>query len=163
MSKFYQILSLPYLYIRCNFFWWKADKTNLPGEHFFKFGKLVGLKLLQKFILSPKLLLNPVSIVRFFEYDYTLRSYSAHNSRRDKILDISSPYLFGFYLASFFEGEYNYRNPDSNDLTLVKKYSSKIKFKMQYSANSEDATKLTFSNNSFRYIISISVIEHING
>jgi ubiquinone/menaquinone biosynthesis C-methylase UbiE len=163
MSKFYQILLLPYLYIRCNFFWCKADKTNLPGKHFFKFGKSIGLQLLQKFILSPKLLLNPVSIVRFFEYDYALRSYSAHNSTKDKILDISSPYLFGFYLASFFDGEYNYINPDSNDLNLVQKYSSKINFKMQYSANSADATKLTFSNNSFSHIISISVIEHING
>ncbi len=76
MSKFYQILLLPYLYIRCNFFWWKADKTNLPGERFFKFGKSIGLQLLQKFILSPKLLLNPVSIVRFFEYDFALKKIS---------------------------------------------------------------------------------------
>jgi SAM-dependent methyltransferase len=163
MSKFYQILWLPYLFIRCNFFWCKADKTNLPGKHFFKFGKSIGLQLLQKFILSPKLLLNPVSIVRFFEYDYALRSYSAHNSTKDKILDISSPYLFGFYLASFFDGEYNYINPDSNDLNLVQKYSSRINFKMQYSADSANATNLTFSDNSFTHIISISVIEHING
>ncbi|MCU0342227.1 MAG: class I SAM-dependent methyltransferase [Ignavibacterium sp.] len=163
MSKFYQILLLPYLYIRCNFFWWKADKTNLPGERFFKFGKSIGLQLLQKFILSPKLLLNPVSIVRYFEYDFALRNFSTENSTRNNILDISSPYLFGFYLASFSEGAYNYINPDNNDLTLVKKYSSKLKFRMKYNAESADATKLTFSDNSFTHIISISVIEHIIG
>lgn len=163
MSKFHQILSLPYIYIKCNFFWWKSDKLNLPGKDFFLFGRSIGLQLLKKLILSPKLLLNPVSIVRYFEYDFALRSFSATSLSRNNILDISSPYLFGFYLASSFEGEYNYRNPDSNDLNLVKKYSSKLKFRMKYNAESADATKLAFSDNSFSHIISISVIEHING
>lgn len=163
MNKFYHILSLPYLFIRCNFFWGKANKQFLPGQEFFLFGRRVAYRLLRQGSLSPKLLLNPVSIVRYFEYDFALRNFSTLDSKRNNILDISSPYLFGFYLASSFEGEYNYRNPDSNDLNLVKKYSSKIKFEMQYSADSADATNLSFSDNSFTNIISISVIEHING
>lgn len=162
MSKFHQILSLPYLYIKCNYFWKKTDKSNLPGKSFFQFGRSIGLLLMKKLILSPKLLLNPVSIVRYFEYDFALRSFSATSLSRNQILDISSPYLFGLYLASSFEGEYHYINPDSTDLNLVKKYSSKLKFKMKYSADSEDATNLSFSDNSFSHIISMSVIEHIN-
>lgn len=163
MSKFHQILSLPYLYIKCNYFWWKTYKSNLPGKSFFPFGRSIAKQLLKKLILSPKLLLNPVSIVRYFEYDFAIRNFSATSLSTNNILDISSPYLFGFYLASSFEGEYNYRNPDSNDLNLVKKYSSKLKFRMKYNAESADATKLSFFDNSFSHIISISVIEHING
>lgn len=163
MKKLSQILFLPYLIFKREFYWAKAIKSNLPGKNFFEFGKLIGLRLLKKLILSPKLLLNPVSIVRYFEYDFALRNFSATSLSGNQILDISSPYLFGFFLASSFEGKYHYRNPDTTDLNLVKKYSSKLKFKMEYSADSADATKLVFSDNSFSHIISISVIEHING
>ena len=149
--------------MKSQYFWCKTDKKLLPGKDFFSFGRSVAYKLLSQGSLSLKLLLNPVSIVRYFEYDFALRNFSATSLSRNQILDISSPYLIGFYLASSFEGEYNYRNPDSNDLTLVKKYSSKLKFRMKYSANSADATKLSFSDNSFSHLISISVIEHING
>ena len=163
LNKFHQIISLPFLYVKCNYYWRKTNKTNLPGNNFFQFGKSIGLQLLKKLILSPKLLLNPVSIVRYFEYDFALRNFLSSSLTRNQILDISSPYLFGFYLASSFGGEYNYINPDKTDLSLVKKYSSKLKFTMKYSADSADATKLSFPANSFSQIISISVIEHING
>ena len=46
---------------------------------------------------------------------------------------------------------------------LVNKYSSKLKFKMNYSSENADATRLSVPDNSFSHIISISVIEHING
>lgn len=163
MKKLSEILLLPYLVIKREFYWAKAIKSNLPGKNFFEFGTSIALQLLKKLILSPKLLLNPISIVRYFEYDFALRNFSSSSLARIQILDISSPYLFGFYLASSFGGEYNYINPDKTDLSLVKKYSSKLKFTMKYSADSADATSLSFSDNSFSHIISISVIEHING
>ena len=163
MKNLSQILLLPYLVIKREFYWEKAIKSNLPGKNFFEFGTSIALQLLKKLILSPKLLLSPVSIVRYFEYDFALRNFLSSSLTRNQILDISSPYLFGFYLASSFGGEYNYINPDKTDLSLVKKYSSKLKFTMKYSADSADATKLSFSDNSFSHIISISVIEHING
>jgi ubiquinone/menaquinone biosynthesis C-methylase UbiE len=156
-------LTFPYTFLKSQYFWGKTNKQFLPGQDFFSFGRRVAYKLLSQGSLSPKLLLNPVSIVRYFEYDFAIRNLATENFTRINILDISSPYLFGFYLASSFEGEYNYRNPDSNDLNLVKKYSSKLKFSMRYNAESADATELTFSDNSFSHVISISVIEHING
>lgn len=158
-----EILTFPYTFLKSQYFWGKTNKQLLPGKDFFLFGRRVAYRLLSQGSLSPKLLLNPVSIVRYFEYDFALRNFLTKSTKRNYILDISSPYLFGFYLASSFEGEYNYRNPDSNDLNLVKKYSSKLKFSMNYTAETADATKLTFSDNSFSHIISISVIEHING
>ena len=55
MSKFYQILSLPYLFIKCNFFWGKTNKQLLPGKDFFHLENRVGLRLLKSgFILSPE-------------------------------------------------------------------------------------------------------------
>ncbi len=163
MNKLLQVLSLPYLLIKRNFFWSKTDKDNLTGKTFFEFGKSIGKKLLQKGIISPKLMLNPVSIVRYFEFDFALNDFIKYHSSNNKILDVSSPYLFGYYIASQFQGEYKYVNPDKNDLAVVKKYSSKLKFGMKYFTETADATKLLFSDNSFSHIVSISVIEHING
>jgi len=145
------------------FFWLRSKKQKLPGKHFFSFGRSTAVKLLRYGLLSPKLLLNPVSIVRYFEYDFALKSFSLKPSDRVRVLDISSPYLFGFNIASSFDGEYEYINPDKTDLAIVKKYSSKLRFKMTYSVESGDATKMSFSDNSFSHVISISVIEHING
>jgi ubiquinone/menaquinone biosynthesis C-methylase UbiE len=150
------------LLIKRDYFWVKVNKNTLLGKTFFEFGKSIGKKLLKKGVISPKLLINPVSIVRYFEFDYVLKNFLANHCNDYKILDVSSPYLFGFYLASQNTGEYKYINPDKNDLTLVHKYSSKLKFGMNYSAVNEDATKLPFTDNSFSHIISISVIEHIN-
>lgn len=140
----------------------RTNKNNLPGKLFFNFGRKVGLKLLSSGYPSPKLFFNPVSIVRYFEFDYVLKNFLANQFSAYKVLDVSSPYLFGFYLASQNNGEYKYINPDKNDLALVQKYSSKLKFRMNYSAVNEDATKLPFADNFFSHIVSISVIEHIN-
>ena len=71
-------------------------------------------------IISPKLLINPVSIVRYFEFDFVLKNFQTNKSNMNKILDISSPYLLGYYVAANFDGEYKYINPDKNDLSLSK-------------------------------------------
>jgi len=162
LNKLQQIISLPYLLLKRDYYWSKIKDLHLPGRVFFHYGKSISRKLYQKGIVSPKLLLNPVSIVRYFEFDFALRNFEKDKKLNSNILDISSPYLFGFYISDNFEGEYKYINPDKNDLSLVKKYSSKIKFKMNYSAENADATNLIFPDQSFSQIFSISVIEHIN-
>lgn len=163
MNKIEQTLLLPYLILKRNYYWFKTKNFTLVGRTFYDFGKSIAKQLLTKGIISPKLLLNPVSIVRYFEYDFAIQNFSGNTLIENKILDVSSPYLFGFYLASSFKGQYEYVNPDRIDLDLVKRYSSKLKFKMKYTADYADATKLLYPDNSFSHIISISVIEHING
>jgi ubiquinone/menaquinone biosynthesis C-methylase UbiE len=163
LNKLSQVLLFPYLFVKREYYWAKANKTNLPGAIFFEFGKSIGRELLWKGLLSPKLLINPVSIVRYFEFDFVLKNFQTNELTMNKILDISSPYLFGYYIATNYEGEYKYINPDKKDLNLVSKYSSKLKFRMSYSAGNANATGLSFPDNSFSHIISISVIEHING
>jgi ubiquinone/menaquinone biosynthesis C-methylase UbiE len=133
----------------------------LPGKDFYHFGKSTARKLLSRGIVSPKLFLNPVSIVRYFEYDFAVKNLSLIEKVKN-VLDISSPYLFGFYCCNKLNLNYTYLNPDLNDLTLVKKYSSKVIPHRNYKAETGDATKLDFPNNYFDSVISISVIEHIN-
>ncbi|MBK7379048.1 MAG: class I SAM-dependent methyltransferase [Ignavibacteriales bacterium] len=162
MNFLTQILSVPVNLFKSQYYWLKADRQNLPGLDFFRFGRIIAFRLLIKGYPSPKLFLNPVSIVRFFEFDFALKNLIKHSTDEKNILDISSPYLFGFYSAEHFSGNYTYLNPDKKDLSLVKKYSSKLTFNMNYKTDEADATKLSYENNSFTSIISISVIEHIN-
>ena len=160
LSKNLLVLVLfPVLILRRIYFWNKADKSKLPGVHFAEFGFNLGKKLLYKFKLSPRLLLNPVSIVRYFEFDFVNSSLDFQNE--NKILDIASPYLFGFYASSKYQLEYYYINPDERDLANVNSLSAKMIFKGKYIPKPMDALNLSFPDNYFDKIISISVIEHI--
>jgi len=157
-----QILNFPVNLSKSQYYWLKSDHHNLPGLDFFRYGRSLAFRLLIKGFPSPKLFLNPVSIVRYFEFDFALKNLTKYSTDEITVLDISSPYLFGFYLAEHFSGNYLYLNPDKKDLSLVKKYSTKLTFNMNYKTDEADATKLHYENNSFTSIISISVIEHIN-
>jgi SAM-dependent methyltransferase len=160
LSKNLLVLILfPVLILRRIYFWNRVDKSKLPGAQFAEFGFDLGIKLLYKFKLSPRLLLNPVSIVRYFEFDFVNSSLDFQN--RNKILDVSSPYLFGFYASSKYQLEYNYVNPDERDLANVNSLSAKMNFKGKYFPKPMDALNLSFPDNYFDKIISISVIEHI--
>lgn len=150
------------MYFKEKFYWLKTNKDNLAGKDFYHFGKAIAIKLLLRGIISPKLLLNPVSIVRYFEYDFAIKSIINYSLSNKKVLDISSPYLFGFYCNFNLNIDYTYLNPDTNDLNLVKKYSKKLLNKRNFKTESGDATRLNYSNESFDVVISISVIEHID-
>jgi len=153
------LILLPILILRKFYFWNKTNKSILPGRKFAEYGSKIGRNLLFKRKLSIKLLLNPVSIVRYFEFDYA-QKYLEINEQ-DKILDISSPYLFGFYQSSKFVIPYYYINPDRVDLTNVISLSRKLKFKGNYSPQEIDALNIPYEDSFFSKVISISVIEHI--
>lgn len=157
-----QKILLPFCFIKRIWFWIITDKTKLPGNAFYYFGKSIAKKLLLKGLFSPKLFLNPVSIVRFFEFEFAIKNLTNHPITDKTILDISSPYLFGFHCATFLSGKYTYINPDLKDLNLVRKYSSRLKFKMEFNTDNINATKLPYSNKSFDSVVCISVIEHID-
>jgi len=161
LSKNLLVLILfPVLILRRIYYWDRADKSTLPGTQYGEFGFKLGKKLLYKFKFSPRLLLNPVSIVRYFEFDFVNSSLNFQNG--NKILDVSSPYLFGFYASSNYQLEYNYVNPDKKDLANVNSLSTKMIFKDKYITKLMDALNLTYPDNYFDRVISISVIEHIN-
>lgn len=153
------ILLFPILVIRRNYFWHRAEQSTLPGKEFALFGFRNGWNLLFKGKFSPRLILNPVSIVRYFEYDFVDSNLQFKSEM--KILDISSPYLFGFYQAVKHSLEYFYINPDEKDLSNVIYLSAKMNFKSRYLPRQMNALALDYPDNFFDSVISISVIEHI--
>jgi SAM-dependent methyltransferase len=150
---------LPVLILKKIYFWHKTNKLSLPGREFAEYGFGIAKKLLLKGKISLKLLLVPVSFVRYFEFSYASKNLSVNE--HDNILDVSSPYLFGFFQSSKYSIDYLYINPDRKDLSNVISFSKRLEFKATYTAKEIDALNLPFENAAFDKIVSISVIEHI--
>ena len=79
-----------------------------------------------------------------------------------KILDVSSPFLFGFYLCKKEGLNYSYINPDKRDLYNVQSLANKLDFSGSYTTVFADSRTLDFTDNTFDVVLSISVIEHVN-
>ncbi len=158
--KLNTIFTLPMLPFKSFYYWQKANKSSLPSQKFAKFGFNLAFKLLFKSKLSLKLFFNPVSIVRYFEYDFANSCIS--NVEEKNILDVSSPYLFGFYVTAKNKCNYHYINPDMRDRENVRSLANKMNFTGNYLTDCLDATKLPYENNNFDRIVSISVVEHVN-
>ena len=158
-KHYISILLLPVLILKKIYFWHKTNKSILPGKRYAEYGFEIAGKLLQKGEISLKLILVPVSIFRYFEFDYASKYLSLNEN--DKILDVSSPYLFGFYQSNLYSIDYHYINPDKKDLSNVISFSKRLEFKATYSAKEIDVLNLPFENGIFDKIVSISVIEHI--
>jgi hypothetical protein len=143
-------------------YYYLATPKNLMGREFDSFGRLLCLRVVLSRNNGLPLMLNPVSCVRYFEFDYCKRNLGQHMGAR-QIIDISSPYLFGFYIAHRYNLKYTYLNPDKREIDHIEHMRKYINLGSKYSENIADATKLPFRDNSVDDIISISVIEHING
>ena len=158
--KLNTIFTLPLLPLKTFFYWGKSGNSTLPGKMFAKYGFKLGLRLLMRGKISLKLLFNPVSIVRYFEFDFVESCIGNVEDRN--ILDVSSPYLFGFFISDKNKCDYHYINPDEKDLENVRSLASKINFAGNYSTDCIDAKNMDFPDNKFDRIVSISVIEHVN-
>jgi SAM-dependent methyltransferase len=154
------VFTLPLLPFKAFYYWRKTLNISLPGRQFARYGFLLGFKLLFKGKLSLKLFFNPVSIVRYFEFDFVSSFISNYDS--NDILDVSSPYLFGFFISAKYKCDYHYINPDKKDLANVRSLVNKIKFAGNYLTDCLDAIKMHYPDNKFDKIVSISVIEHVN-
>ena len=120
------VFTLPLLPFKTFYYWRKSGDTTLPGKKFASYGFSLGFKLLLRGKISLRLLFNPVSIVRYFEFDF-VHSFIGNTDDKN-ILDVSSPHLFGFFISDKNNCNYYYINPDKNDLENVRSLSSKIKF-----------------------------------
>ncbi len=154
------LLLFPLYLVKLFIYRLKTDSDNLPGKEFAEFGYKIGFRLLIKGKFSPKLLLNPVSIVRYFEFSFVRSSLKLIENM--KILDVSSPFLFGFYLCKKEGLNYSYINPDKRDLYNVQSLANKLDFSGSYTTVFADSRTLDFTDNTFDVVLSISVIEHVN-
>jgi len=131
----------------------------LPGRCFGRFGRKLALRNFWENEISRRLLLNPVSSTRYFEFDFAYRQLIRCGS--EKILDISSPFLFGLFLLEKLHCEYVYTNLDSREFSGIKSLLSRVNAKGIYQTEKVDATAMPYADDSFDVVISISVIEHI--
>jgi SAM-dependent methyltransferase len=162
MKKILRGLKLLSLVPKAFYYKHRALRHGLIGREFDDFGRKLSMFFLVKFKFDKffKLLLNPVSIVRYFEFDFALKSTDW--SLCKNVLDISSPRLFSLYIKKYYP-EINYKmvNPDKRDLRITEEYFKTTGLNKKIEFFPCDASNLPFPNDFFDVIISISVIEHI--
>lgn len=163
------LLSAPYLCIKALYFYLLARWGKFPYFEFDSFGRKLGFSLLGRGKISGagmglSLILNPVSSVRYFEFDFVKKNLGG-NPNGLTILDVSSPYLFGIYTAINYPAtKYLYVNADVAEIRNLHKLARLIGLAAPtYQAMEGNAVKLSYSEGYFDAVISISVIEHVNG
>lgn len=139
-----------------------AAFRGAPGLEQDWFGRCLGVQLLLRGErhLGIPLLLSPVKIVRYFEFDFAARVHRWRLSK--KVLDVSSPRLFSLWVASHFKQlDVAHINPDKNDTAETQALLGTRLDRGNLKLSNEDATVLSFGNNTFDAVISLSVLEHI--
>lgn len=137
---------------------------RLPGVRFDLYGRVLSIKAFLKRLPTQhkRMLLNPVQLLRYFEFDFVKRCLSELSG--GKLLDISSPRLLPLWVANSGKFQVIMVNLNINDLEESRQFSILIRNrdKLKFVAG-VDATQLPFLDNSFNIATSISIIEHING
>lgn len=137
---------------------------QVPGNDIDTFIRKFALKSYHKLGYKRflNLLINPISSTRYWEFDFVNRNIISHG--KQKILDVSSPRFFGLYLALKYKNiEYVMINPDKNDVEETGFYHEASNPLNNFSVQIGNALSLKYDNGIFDTVISISVIEHIEG
>jgi SAM-dependent methyltransferase len=115
-------------------------------------------------------ILQPVnSYTRFPEYSFMGQQIECELSQRPgtpvKILDVSSPKLFGLYVASHFDVEITLTDIDDPSVAEAQCLWEAIRARAKGRATfaREDARTLGYSSEGFEIVYSMSVIEHVEG
>ncbi len=138
-----------------------ARARGIPGIEFDQFGRTLGLGLLLRgHWAGLNYLLNPVSIVRYFEFPCVL-SFLPHAPA--KCLDISSPRLFSLFVAQrYSSASILMLNPDREDITETASLIQKNRI-TNIRTQCAGVDFLEQHGMAYDCIWSISVIEHISG
>lgn len=151
-------LTLLYLFYRANRALHYARKQGILGIDFADYGRRLGLRLLCRVVPGGiSLLLRPVSITRYFEFDFAL---SALPSNLGSCLDASSPRLFSFYaLEHRSPRSLLMINPDIEDLEFSRVLAAKLSLtNIEFAGRAVDQLQ---SERKYDCIWSLSVLEHI--
>jgi SAM-dependent methyltransferase len=136
-----------------------ASRAGAPGLRFAMFGRSLGLRAL---LLGQRsgleLLVTPVSIVRYWEFPFVLKHLPQPPGR---CLDISSPRLFSFYVASRRRPTtLRMLNPDRRDADVTRRLVNRFGFRSVV-VEALPVSAIEDSDQRYDSIWSISVIEHI--
>ena len=141
-----------------------ATLNKLPSGEIDTFARIAAIRYARKLGWARAFLLfvNPISSVRYFEFDFVKRKLGKLDSQ--KILDISSARLFGIYLASKYPKiKYQMINPDVNDVEETNRCVTAIGNLNNFSVKQANALNLPYKDSTFDFVITISVVEHIDG
>lgn len=154
-----RMIAAPRLLIRSLAAFRYAERAGAPGLAFAAFGRRLGLNALLHLQRGGlDLLLTPVNIVRYWEFPFALRHLAKEPGR---CLDISSPRLFSFYVASHRRPSLvRMLNPDHRDAELTRSLAKRLR---RHTVIVEPLPVSAIAGEHERYdsIWSISVIEHI--
>jgi SAM-dependent methyltransferase len=126
---------------------------------FAAFGRSLGLKALAGAEHGAlEMLVTPVSIVRYWEFPFALRHLPQGPGR---CLDISSPRLFSFYVASRRQlSTVRMLNPDRRDAEVTRRLATRFRLK-NIVVEPLPVSAIEGLHQRYDSIWSISVIEHI--
>lgn len=136
-----------------------AARAGAPGIQFATFGRSLGLRALVALERGAlDLLVTPVSIVRYWEFPFVLRHLP---QRPGRCLDISSPRLFSFYVASRRRPtSVRMLNPDRRDADITRRLANRFGFRTVV-VEPLPVSAIEGLDERYDSIWSISVIEHI--
>lgn len=137
-----------------------AARHGAPGVSFGYFGRSLGWRLIRSGApWGLAWVANPVSVVRYFEFDFARRCLE---DTCGVFLDIGSPRLFSFWMAHRGTGRITMMNPDAKDLRRSEEAARRLGLTaLDFEAAGADA----LAGRAARYdaVWSLSVMEHIGG
>lgn len=139
-----------------------GDRSGISTFRLYAYGISLGLSLLLRAQIGAALpyLIRPVNYWRTVEYQFITRE--AGFCRQDRILDIGSPKLLSLYLAEkvgtevFATDIEDYFVPRLRQIRQIRRIPPE-----RLHLDVEDGRRLSYSDNTFTKVYSISVLEHI--
>ncbi len=138
-----------------------AARHHLTGLNFYRYGRQIGRSLmLSDYLLGLQYWLHPVVAPRYFEFSF---AQSCLPERPGRCLDVSSPFLFSFFVAhNYPECTIRIDNPDNSDTMRTEKMVTYLRIG-NIETSGDDVAQLANQRKAFDCIWSLSVIEHIDG
>jgi SAM-dependent methyltransferase len=138
---------------------------------YYRFGLKLGIANLLRngFALGLRKTLGKIaqpinSYTRFPEYFFLEQAMHEHLCRPCRILDIGSPKLFGFYLATHYPIELHLTDLSPGDVREYELFWSSVRDAVgEVSFAVQDARHLSYGDDHFDMVYSMSVVEHIEG
>lgn len=139
-----------------------ATSATYSDWDLYRFGLLVGLCTMA---VAPrqglKRLINPIEYVRCAEFRYVLRHLDVTADQR--VLDIGSPKLLSLFLAARIGARVHATDLLDYFFEAYAAYANSVlgSKRGRYIMETQDARALTYSNDTFDRVFSVSAIEHI--
>jgi len=141
----------------------RARAGTAVTREFDRLGRWLGRRQFMRrhFAAGLQQWLNPISVVRYFEFDFCARQMPPAPQR---VLDVSSPRLFALGLARALpDTQFVLANPDSTDLDGTREMVKALRLTNVELQNATVDKLVASHRRAFDFVTCISVIEHIAG